>query len=290
MLLFSEGMTRFYECFREDLSTIEECFERFKIAIPFVANELNLGRLEMVLLAPVSRYDANGTRMETAGYTYEGGYEEESLEYSYSTGEHGKVIIRVMPRIGHKWNDDEKQALNTFAMNLFFLGGRARLIDMMRKSAITDITTGVDNVDGLMKYAGEVSYKEGLEKYFGIRFNIKNFSSIASKVSKMRIDDYMRNYANCIKDFLKDNGRLARLGGDNYIALVRNEWVDRFVDFIKKISIKIDNREVKLCARMGIYDIQHKDNIGDVMTNVDIALSAVKLQNKDIVRYEEVCS
>ncbi len=287
-ILYSQGMIEFYNMFREDMDSAEECAEQLKLAVPSVADEMHLGRLDMSLIAPSNTYDVSGINGGETVYIYDDGYDEEYIEYKYTTGEKGLVTVSIYPRRGYKWNEREKEAISVFALNLYMLGGRARLINLVRKSQIKDNATGLDNVNGFMKYASEISYKVGLEKYHGIRFNIKYYGAMIQSISIIKSNEVMRYYGNLIKDFVKEDGRVARLGGDNFVALIKDEKVEEFIAFLSDIPIRIDEmRELKFCARMGVYNIQPKDSIGAVMNYIDIALSKVKQHGTDVVRYEE---
>lgn len=286
--LFSENMIKFYEMFREDTGSARECALKLEKAIPLIADDLQLGKYVISLFAPPSLYDGTGTTVEHVLYTYEEGHEVAFERYEYATGEHGRVVISAYPRKGCTWSDDEKSVLSTVSLNVFFLCGRARLIDMMKKTTITDNATGIDNVIGFMKYASEVSYKIGLEKYNGIRFNIKNFSVLNKSFSKIKSAEILRAYCNNVKNFIGNNGIVARLGGDNFVCLVKKEFLDYFLNFIIDVPIKVDplGKVINVGARVGVCNIEHSDNIGMVMEYLDVVIGIAKYEGKDIVFFE----
>ncbi len=287
-MLFSDGMIKFFDVFEEDALSAKECYEQFKVALPFVADEIHLGRLETIVIVPASMYNANSNSEVSLGYEFgDKEYEEEPLVFKFSTGEHGKVLVKMHSKKGYIWNEEEKKELKVFARNLFFLGSRASLVEMIKQAMVTDNVTGLDNVNGFMKYASEISYKFGLEKYHAIRFNIKNFGYIINSLPRTKNNLYVRTYANVIKEFIGDRGRIARLGGDNFVALIKDEFVDELIGFLLEVPINVDNKAMIFNARMGVYDIQPKDNMSDVMSYIDLALGSVKLKGNDIVRYED---
>ena len=174
-LLYSASMIKFYEYFSDDISSAGECAERVSRAISVVADDLKLGKYVITLNAPANQYDAQGVSIETKLYEYKGGFEDEVVTCEYTTGEHGKVFVYAYPRKNCAWNEQEKKILNTFSMNVYIIFGRSRLNELMKRSVVTDNVAGIDNLTGFTRYASEVSYRVGLEKYHAIRFNIKNF-------------------------------------------------------------------------------------------------------------------
>lgn len=287
-LLYSASIIKFYEHFSDDAGTAAECAERVGRAISVVADELKLGKYAITLNAPANQYDAQGVSIKTELYEYKGGFEDEAIIYEYTTGEHGKVYLHAYPRKNCTWNEQEKKALSTFSMNVYILFGRSRLNELMKKSIVTDNVAGIDNITGFTRYASEVSYRVGLEKYHAIRFNIKNFSILNKNFFRNKSNDVIRTYSCKIKDFIQDRGTVARLGGDNFIALVENEFLNEFVNFVTAVPIKIDsiNREVKIGARLGICAIRHKDSIGDVMDHLDVVINIAKDEGRNIVYFE----
>lgn len=287
-ILYSENMTKFYEYFRDDISSARECSERVARALPVIADELELGKYVICLMAPANHYATNDMSVEQKLYEYDGGCEETPEKYEYITGERGKVTVFAYPRKNCCWNDEDKKILNALSLNIYIIFGRSRLNDMMRRAVITDNVTGIDNLTGFMRYASEASYKVGLEKYHGVRFNIKNFGVLNKTLFRMKTNDVLRAYSNKIKEFIKDRGTVARLGGDNFIALIENEYIDEFIGFIMGVPVYIENinREIKISVRMGVCDIMHKDNIGDVLDYLDIASNIAKDEGRNIVYVE----
>ncbi len=287
--LFSQGMIEFYNVFRENMGTSKDWAERFKFAVPKVADVMNIGRLDVCLKAFSNSYELEEENNSGTVYVCEYGYDEEGLVFKYTNGDIGLISIVVYPRTGYKWSEPEKENISAFAFNLYILGSRFKLMDMIHESLVKDNLTGLDNISGFMKYVSEMSYKVGLEKYHGIRFNIKNYGKMIQSISKIKGNDVMRYYGNVIKDFVGNEGRVARLGGDNFVAIIKDIKKDDFINFISEIPINLEGvKKMKFCGRVGVYDIQPKNNISEVMNYIDEALSAGKALGKDVVAYEEL--
>ncbi len=287
-VLYSKNLRRFYECFEEDVNTARDCAIKLGKAMPIIADELHLGRFDICINAPISLQEAKGLNIDHAIYTNPLGHEPHSLQSHFQTGDHGKVIIRAYPVKGHNWNDNEMEAVKTFVLNVFFMCGRARLIEMMEASIVTDNTTGICNHAGFIRYACEIMAKTGIQDYHSFRFNIKNFKIVAKRFGNKRVFDIFRAYGRSIDRFLGEDGKLAYLGGDNFVAMVKDERAEEFIEFLGGVPVGITDTDtpVVLGARIGAYKNKLGDNISVVMDYIDVAVGIAKNTNQDIVYFE----
>lgn len=284
-VLYSKNLRKFYEYFEEDVTSAKDCAARLGKAIPVIADELHLGRFDICLNAPVSLQEPVGITIDRPIYINPLGYEQHSLQSHFETGEHGKVIIRAYPVKNYSWLEEEMEAIKVFALNVFFMCGRARLIEMMETSIVTDNTTGICNHIGFIRYACELMAKTGLQDYHGFRFNIKNFKVVAKRVENKHVFGIFRAYGRAIERFLGEDGKIAHLGGDNFVALVKDERVEEFIEFLSGVSVGLTNTDVPitLSARVGVYDSKLGDNISAIMDYIDVAANIAKTNNRDVV-------
>lgn len=287
-VLYSKNLRRFYEFFEEDVNTAKDCAMRLGKAMPIIADEMHLGRFDICINAPVSLQEAKGINIDHAIYTNPLGHEPHSLQSHFQTGDHGKVIIRAYPVKGYSWNEDEMDTVKIFALNVFFMCGRARLIEMMEASIVTENTTGICNHAGFIRYGYELMAKTGLQGYHSLRFNIKNFKIIAKRFGDRQVFDVFRAYGRAIDRFLGEDGKLSHLGGDNFVALVRDERTDEFIDFLMGVPVGITDTDapVILSARIGVYNNKLGDNISSIMDYIDVASGIAKNTNLDVVYFK----
>lgn len=285
--LYSDSMKRFYGLFQENIQSTADCLNRIKRGISFLADELHLGKLDIRIEAPANIYDASGLSIEYPAYAYEGGFGSDTLQFPFETTEHGHIMITLAPRPDYQWTERDKETLRVFAMNVFFLSGRARLIDLTKKAAITDNMTGMMNLAGFMQFANAAVAGGNLRRYHGFRLNIKNFKYISQQISR-RTDDVLRDYGHAIEHFLDVDEAIAHLGGDNFVGLVKDDRLDDFLKFISEVPVQIgrDNKTTGIGARIGYYDIQYSDTSADVMGYLDAATSIAKMEGRDVVRFE----
>lgn len=288
-VLYSKNLRRFYEFFEEDVNSARACAMKLEKAVPVIADELHLGRFDICLNAPVSLHESKGINVDHTIFTNPLGYEPHSLQCHFETGEHGKVIIRAYPVKGYSWTKEDTEAVKTFSLNVFFICGRSRLIEMIEASIVTDNTTGICNHIGFINYASGIMAQTGLQDYHSFRFNIKNFKVIAKRVENRKVFDVFRAYGRAIEHFLGEDGKLAYLGGDNFVALVKDERVEQFLDFLAAVPVGLTDTDAPfmLSARIGVYNNQLGDNIGIIMDCIDVASAIAKNTNKDVVYFRQ---
>ena len=178
--------------------------------------------------------------------------------------------------------------MKVLTTNIFFLCGRARLVDLMKKIVITDNITGMPNLSGFYTFAEKIKARGSLSKYHGICINIKNFKFINRSLFARRGDDILRDYAKEIGRFMKTNELFARIGGDSFIALIRDNRVNSFLKIISDVPVHTgaNSEYIQLSARAGVYDIQDGDSIDDIINYADSALNIARSKGNDYVFFE----
>ena len=287
-ILYSENLKNFSNNFRDNVNSADDCYEQLQKSLPLIAEDLQIGRFDIRIDAPVSIYDAEGYLIDYPIYRDANGYGNVPIQFPYETYEHGHILIRVFPKKDYVWNDAEKKELDVLARNIFFMCGRARLIDLMKKVVVTDNATGIPNRQGLMEFAKLLNANGMLSGYYAVQVNVKNFKYINRVISAKRGDEALREYARYIERHIMEDEIFARISSDDFIAFIKKENIQNFLDRIVVVRIYADvsRKYVELGSRAGVYDIQVGDTIGDILSNIEAALNQARMQNEDIVFFE----
>lgn len=287
-ILYSENLRKFSNVFKQSVDSALECFEKVNENIHLIANDLHLGRFDIRIDAPASLYDSEGYLIDYPIYCGKDGYGAPPMQFPYETYEHGHILIRVFPQKGYQWNEQEKEELDTLARNVFFICGRARLIELLKKIRVTDNMTGIANLQGFNEFVDEVKKRDEMPLYHAICVNIKNFNYINRTIATKRSNEILREYARYVVQHLRGDEIFARTAGDNFLGLIRNENIDEFLEFISKVNIHADTESkfVQIGSRAGVYDIQIGDTIGDIKGYVEAALNMARGQNEDVAFFE----
>lgn len=282
-ILCSDGFGKFMEMISDCEIGLDKLEDRIGKALECVQEELHLGKAAMVMEVRPNMYQPHGRSICHDFFNYKGGYTPDELKESYITGNKGVFNMLFYPEIGYKWNEDEQKSIRTLSHAIYAAMRRARLKELVDRAMLTDSMTMVSNTMGMKRFVAQVEQKNQLALYNCAFMNIKNFRYYNQKVGSAQGDELLRLYASKVSDFLLPDENVARMGGDNFIVLVKKERVGAFFERMKKITIQlwVDNQPLSLEVetRMGIYDIAPGNNVDDALNCAAIALSYARQQN-----------
>ncbi|MCR4690482.1 MAG: bifunctional diguanylate cyclase/phosphodiesterase [Lachnospiraceae bacterium] len=247
---------------------------------------LEIGKVEMILDVPAGRLhgeEGNGRRL-----IFSDGVVNIFHPYSktFSMGEaEGKVTFEIY------WKRDEhipEESLfwaEILADHLFIHLGLMRLNLMLKRALGTDHTTGLPTVDTYLTRIQELIDQKKIMDYSAAFFNIRNFRYINKLVDYQSGDDVMCQYADKVSDLLDQGEMLARLGGDNYVVLVRKERLETFLDRLDELWVDVAThsgvRRIYLPARVGIFNCERSTKKpGEVMLAISCAMQVTRLKGK----------
>lgn len=208
----SEGFEQFFSILQEENITLQELDVRLPKALGLIADEGYLGKVDVHMRAPATIYDPEGITFDACIYCDENGYDNEPYEEHFVTGEQGVADIIFYPKKEHIWTEEELGKIKFLAQNIYVLGGRIRLIGLVRKANMTENLTGAANLNGLMRFGGSLQTKGVIADYNGTFMNIKNFKYINQRLGS-RVGDYiLKEYCFKIQRKLDKDEIVARLG------------------------------------------------------------------------------
>lgn len=263
--------------FADTLQTLQAISE----AIPPLAKLLNIAHLSVKMLAPVSSMDKKGINDEKVFYDEPGEAADTPYTMQMRTGENGLATFIVFPKKNHEFTESERFGIDLLFNDIFLIAGRARVISMIRSASLKDPMTGVANMTRLIQCGIELKAKHKLHLYKGIFLNLKNYKYINQSKSSTIGDMGIIQYAQAANKFLNDEEIIARLGGDNFFALVKKEKADEFIKIFSDKEIVINQPPAPeisfhIHSRMGVYSIMEADSMTEAMQCSGIALNIAK--------------
>lgn len=161
--------------------------------------------------------------------------------------------------------------------------------EALRKAARVERLTGLPNPYGYtLEIEKKIAQKE-IVKYDALYFDIVRMGQINRKYGNKAGDEAIIRYSRTVRDFMTNDEVLGRLGGNFFVAMVRKERIDEFLDFLSGVTIAIPTSEgedsVTISAISGVYEIPD-NNItpNQLMTNISMAVNIAKnVQKKPYV-------
>jgi diguanylate cyclase (GGDEF)-like protein len=281
MSLFSGEFKIFFDNIPVNSNTVEELAGQIMKSITPVADLMNIGKLEITMVhSPATAFAPpinNGTILL---YYYNGGYDEAPVKHSYTTAINGQVDLTAYPRKGTKWTEDDLSYIETLSKILYTICAKSRITSLLNIAATTDGLTSVPNSIGTYQFIGSVCSKGTESSYTAIFYNIKGFRVVNQRFGAKNGDIALKKYAQKIKDSLDDDEIIGRMGGDNFVSLVKNEHLNQFLELIGavKIILNINTKiiPVEISAKAGVYPIVAGDSVSIIMNNISIAANVAK--------------
>lgn len=272
-------MKEFFECISGDADTQQQRIQCIRNGLAAIADRLRLGKAEITVDIPKNRFMPLGER--SSAVLYEREVTElgtpVDIEMKIRTG--GTVFIKDYP-YGPGYSEEEIQTHRFIFREIFIQYNRTLAQCMLEKIMNTDINTGVASQDSLMYYAVNLIKNGRIGDYTGIFFNIHNFKYVNKVFDYSQGDVILRNYAQMVKSYLDSDEEIARLGGDNFVVICRNENASDFISKIKDVHMSHEFRSVKrefqLGVTAGIACLEGVDKPREVMARTSIAYQAAR--------------
>lgn len=190
------------------------------------------------------------------------------------------------------WDNDEKECIKLVITMLFVFNGRSRLMDLSYRLSFYDQDLDIYNLRAFMRKSGELLASGKIFGYTAIYLNLKSFSAVNLRIGRENGTRMMKRYIEYISSFMDSDDEIAaRIGGDNFAVLVKNENLNSVVEAINGISLVYDDLtgdRIFLSATAGIYGIDGKIPLHsptDIMDRIIIAFNAAKNRTKHNTAY-----
>ena len=283
-LIIKENTERNWKAFFEELCkeavSIEMSEEHMKRAVSFLADEVQLGKVEVELNAPPSKLRPNGEYRNTVLYDRGEACSADPYVMKYEMADNEKIRIAIYPWREEVFTRAEQELLQIICQEIFQQLSRITMREILQHIIETDMATGVANQDALMQMAGRLLAENRLQEYRVLFFNIHNFKYVNKVFTYAEGDVVLRNYANQIRGMLKEDEIVARLGGDNFVVLVRNENQEALTEQICNLRMTyvtpFKTKEFIFGATMGISTLENIKIAREVMARASIAYQAAR--------------
>lgn len=272
-------MKEFFECIGGDADTQQQRIQCIRNGLAVIADRLRLGKAEITVDIPKNRFMPLGERSSAVLYEREVTEVGTPVDIEMKIRTGGTVFIKDYP-YGPGYSEEEIQTHRFIFREIFIQYNRTLAQCMLEKIMKTDINTGVASQDSLMYYAVNLIKNGRIGDYTGIFFNIHNFKYVNKVFDYSQGDVILRNYAQMVKSYLDSDEEIARLGGDNFVVICRNENASDFISKIKDVHMSHEfrsvKREIQLGVTAGIACLEGVDKPREVMARTSIAYQAAR--------------
>ena len=265
------------------LSENEDTFACAATALTALWDAYHIARMEMVFQVSSTPFTPNGFKIN-GDFSVKDQIANKQITYmkTFQTGEGGTVDVCLYGGEGYsQWTEEEQKDLEVILNVFFFHCGRYRLINVVAQSIMTDSMTGLPNTQGFLRRIEKVFQQQRITQYNGYYFNLKRFSLMNKKFGKDEADAIICRYAKILRDFINEDEYVGRLGGDNFVALIKKERTQEFIELLSGVKTygMLGDREsaVILSAIAGIYEIDDSiQHYEQVISSSAVAMNIAK--------------
>ncbi len=186
---------------------------------------------------------------------------------------------------------EEKEKISLVMKTVLSFVSRNRMRDVVYELAYFD-ESGYPNLRNLNRELAKLVARGGFKGKMAIRYNLRHFSIINQEFGREAGDRIMRTHFESLKAILGEEGFVARLGGDNFVAIGPKDRLVEVRNFLAEAVIRVDNNSsVRVPSSAGfLLDTEGfvPSNPGDIMGKIINAYRYAQSGGKDhIIFYDE---
>ena len=277
--------------FIRDIADTDDTFEVVPHAFAFIVEQYRICRLKAAFLAPVTYCFFDEKRKDLVLYEQPDKKGYLTYHVEYQTKGDGKVIFEVFQEKDvPPFTEEEKKDIKTILDIIYMHCLKWKLVKLAREIGQTDSLTGLPNSVGFHAHLDEVIKKNELCRYNAFYFNLVRFGLINNRYGVKETNQIITRYAARIVGFLQNEECLGRLGGDNFVALIRKERTEEFLNIISGVETYglLDGKEepITIGAVAGIVDInENNTDSANIVSDCSMAMNIAKHIRKEPYAY-----
>lgn len=168
--------------------------------------------------------------------------------------------------------------------------GEMRQLELYREMATKDMLTGCFNRNA---YNNDVDELDNYENITIVTFDLNNLKLCNDSMGHAKGDEYLMNMAKLMRQYFNKYGRLYRVGGDEFVALLCDIKKDVLDSLLVKLGNEsISNYENEVVSGMGIasgcavFDEKLDASLKDTLARADVEMYKNKRELKGMVASE----
>ena len=222
--------------------------------------------------------------------------DSEYISKRFTTPDDNIAVYKIYLRKGAEcWDDFDRGRIEVFiALTSTFIA-RNRLMKTANFLTFHDNDLDMYNLRHFMKCVRRLCKEERIDDFTAVYFNLRRFSVVNQQIGRENGTRVMKKFISMIDKLLDGNDEVVcRIGGDNFITLLRNEKLGSVLELLSGTGVEIDDKKTEriyVSATAGVYDIPDMEGIllpTDIMDRVSMAFHLAKSSvKKDVVFFDD---
>ena len=148
------------------------------------------------------------------------------------------------------------------------------LIIVANNFASKDLMTGIANRESFVMSLYMLKRSKNFAQYSSVFVNIRDFKYINRIAGSTGGDEALIQFSKQLTEKVGKDGKVARLGGDNFILYIKNDKLDALLKHLENVTLVIKVSGQTLCipvkTRCGFYHFQNDDAPSDIMNKTSM--------------------
>lgn len=271
-----KGEENIFELLKKSLKIVSETLEIKVIKLCYITNS---EEDEVVLYSNDEELYSRNDMI-----SYEKGFKENEIDIK---------IVMYREKTATIWSEEEKNTLDIISNIIYMTLEKNKIKARIEDAKNKDQQTGIPNFNSFRNFLVKRFYEKNISNYAMIYFNIKNFKLVNNKFGYENATEALIKFTKILYSNCTDDEIVARLGGDNYMALIKKDNLEEFIKLMSRVTIKIDfnNDEIdyNLSAKAGIYIVSgDEESPSEIISKATTSYALCKrYESKDIVFYDK---
>lgn len=288
----SEKLLPFFSQLYQETESIEACENNVRKAVAAVAELLHVGKVEIMLNAPRTNLRPEGEHRTLALFYSDNVSKEHIHEMIFSLPDKGKITMLIYPVTSDGFTVDEENVLGVISQAIYTQFSRVIMKGLLTQVVNTDTDTGAYTMDYLVECTAKLMAQHKVDRYGAVFFNIHGFKYVNKVFSYSEGDAILKTYTQRVMCLLEPDEILTRLGGDNYVMLVKLDRMNELIKQVADIRITYQNEHREKNFVFGITagysGLAGITEPRDIMKRVSVAFAAARKRGAgNIVEYTE---
>ncbi|MBP3797261.1 MAG: EAL domain-containing protein [Ruminococcus sp.] len=183
--------------------------------------------------------------------------------------------------------EDTQRVTMIMDMILSFIS-RNRLEDIVERLTFFD-DNGYRNLRSFIRYLEQLNENNDFSKRTAVHFNLRHFSLINREIGRSSGDVVIRNYFDLLEKTIGDKGLICRVGGDNFVAIFKDDILEAVLDILNGVPIVYDvnnTKRIMVSASTGVFRIPDGfiyERPDDIMDRIVSSSRAAKNGGKESI-------
>ena len=184
------------------------------------------------------------------------------------------------------WSVTERARIAMVERLMVNVVGRIRMAGLIEQATLYD-DAGYSNFRFFTLLTERLGASGKLPGYAFVRFNLKHFSLVNRQLGREVTNRVLKQYIGAVENSVSPEGTVSRLGGDNFIALLLKEKLDRLLRVLAGIPVEYDGPDggrIMISARAGIFvvpDDYFFHEYGEIMDRLTSAYNGALRGGRD---------